>query len=342
MFTQTELDRQIYEEELQDFLPERMFDAHVHLWRKTDFARPLDPKTAAMMPGASRFPAFIREELDDALEILFPGKRCECLVFGTPLAEVDLKRANGYIQEVIAEREETYGLMLPDLGASAEALEEEVLEGGFVGFKPYWTFVEGKAKDTIRIVDMVTRAQLQVADRYGLIIMLHIPRPGRIADPVNVADLEEVCTEYPRAKIILAHVGRSYGRYFLEQAVDRIKGLENLYLDVAAVNEGEVVERLLEHVALSRVLYATDLPIALIRGKHLCVGRQCIFVTEESFAWSLSGKGPTRVQCTTMAYETVRALQWACEQRGLSRADVEKIFYGNGKGLVEQARAFRA
>ena len=32
LFTVTEHDRRVYEEELRDFLPEKIFDVHTHVW----------------------------------------------------------------------------------------------------------------------------------------------------------------------------------------------------------------------------------------------------------------------------------------------------------------------
>lgn len=38
--------------------------------------------------------------------------------------------------------------------------------------------------------------------------MLHIPRDGRLKDPVNLAQMMEIEEKYPKVKLIIAHVGR--------------------------------------------------------------------------------------------------------------------------------------
>ena len=40
--------------------------------------------------------------------------------------------------------------------------------------------------------------------------MLHISRPARLKDPVNLAQLLEIEEKYPNVKLIVAHIGRAY------------------------------------------------------------------------------------------------------------------------------------
>ena len=69
----------------------------------------------------------------------------------------------------------------------AEFLEKEVTEGGFAGLKPYLnrspSYIPG---NEVRIFDFLTHEHLRLADRHGWIVMLHIPRPGRLRDPLNL------------------------------------------------------------------------------------------------------------------------------------------------------------
>lgn len=61
--------------------------------------------------------------------------------------------------------------------------------------------------DETRIFDFLTKEQkeqLEVADRNGWIIMLHIPRPGRLKDKVNLAELMAIEEKYPNVKLIVA------------------------------------------------------------------------------------------------------------------------------------------
>jgi predicted TIM-barrel fold metal-dependent hydrolase len=239
---------------------------------------------------------------------------------------------NEYIGKEIKERGKYFGLFIPPIDANAKELVQKIEKWNFSGFKPYYTFVKDKNKDDIRIIDFVTQAQLEVANDKELLILLHIPRKERIADPANIEDIINICLSWPKAKIVLAHIGRSYGPYFLEKAIDKIKDLENLYYDLAAVNDGEVIELLLENVSPSKVIYGTDIPITLERGKHLCINRQCVFITRKKFGWSISDKN---LECTYFVYETIRAIKWAAKRRRLIPQEIEDIFYNNAKRLLK-------
>lgn len=326
------IDLAVYEEELKGFIPPKIFDFHIHLWGKKAFLKPLSGKIKASMPF-SHIKSFVLEDLEKTYDKLFPGIKWEGLIFGVPLIEMDLEIMNGYIKEILKkEKGKYFGLFIPSLELTANKLAQVVKEGNFFGFKPYYTMVKDKHKDEIRISDFVTPAQLEVTNDKGLVILLHLPRKDRIADPVNIEDLIRICRAYPKARIVLAHIGRSYGPYFLEKAIDKIKGLKNLYYDLAMVNDGEVIELLLENVSPSKVIYGTDIPIALERGKHLCINRQCVFITRKKFAWSISDKD---LECTYFVYETIRALKWATKRKRLSSKEIEDIFYNNAKSLLQ-------
>ncbi len=62
----------------------------------------------------------------------------------------------------------------------------------------------------IRIFDFLPPHQLDVLNRNGWVVMLHIPRDGRLGDPVNLAQMVEIEKNWPRVRVIIAHVGRAY------------------------------------------------------------------------------------------------------------------------------------
>ena len=92
-------------------------------------------------------------------------------------------------------------------------LEEEVTKGGFLGLKPYLSncppYIPAKE---IRIFDFLPHSHLEVVNRHGWIVMLHIPRDKRFRDEVNLAELREIDERYPNVKLIIAHIGRAYAK----------------------------------------------------------------------------------------------------------------------------------
>ena len=133
--------------------------------------------------GLRRWPAFghwltrdqyLGEDLSAEFGRLFPGRACSALLFPLPVADGDVAAMNRYLAGVVRAEERRYGLMIPPLDASAEELARQVAAGGFLGFKPYWTFA-GSDMRQVALDDFVTPAQLAAAHELGLIIMLHPP-----------------------------------------------------------------------------------------------------------------------------------------------------------------------
>ena len=83
LFTVTDYDKKVYEEELRDFLPDRMIDIHTHIWLES-----LRPKK--VLPGEVRrtvtWPDLVArdnsiEDLMETYRLMFPGKDVTPLIF---------------------------------------------------------------------------------------------------------------------------------------------------------------------------------------------------------------------------------------------------------------------
>lgn len=280
----TKDDLTIWREEIEELLPERIIDFHCHIWLRSHLPRGWSIESSEIPLPCDEFP------LDDLIRIeheLFPGREVKSVCFGLPVGEIDMAENNAYVSRS-SRRIGGHPLMMPPLDASVEELDEMVEEGGFIGFKPYWTFVRWKEREEVRIEDMVTEAQLEVANSRGLIILLHIPRRLRLADPDNLLSIEMIARRYPNLRLVIAHVGRSYCSWPAREGLDRLKDLENVYFDTAMVQNAVVYQLLFRKIGLSRILFGTDLPIAREKGRVVCVNGVNLFVTERRFPWSLS------------------------------------------------------
>jgi predicted TIM-barrel fold metal-dependent hydrolase len=218
-------------------------------------------------------------------------------------------------------------------------IEAEVRRGGHLGLKPYWSYVTHKAQADVTLEDMIPPGQRRVADRLGLILMVHIPRLGRLADPVNIAGLQRLCEECPDAKIIMAHFGRSY----FPEAIGDFHSLlryENLLVDFAMVQDWEVCETLINSFGPRRILFGLDMPVAQEKGKLISANGQRHFFTKRVRPWSIhNSAGSYRMTCTFYAYEIIRAFKKASDRTGLSREEIEAVFLTNALGVVGEVRA---
>ncbi|MBR5445567.1 MAG: amidohydrolase family protein, partial [Clostridia bacterium] len=199
-------DRYVYETELKNFLPQKFIDFHTHI-NLASF------NAYGSHNGGSTWTDLIADELpaEDLMRTyreLFPCQEVTPLVFGGCLTELD--QTNRYVYDM----RQKYGfptLYRSDYAMPADKLEEDVKKGGFLGLKPYLTNCPSyiPSKET-RIFDFLPHEHLQAADKNGWIVMLHIPRDGRLRDPVNLAQLLEIEEKYPGLKLVVAHIGRAY------------------------------------------------------------------------------------------------------------------------------------
>jgi len=332
-----QVDLPIYQREIEPILPPTFFDFHTHAWRRTDFSEPLSAESresASLVFVTDHFPF---PGLQDAFRRLFPGKSVECLSFGFPFPEMDVERNNQHIAEASRAGPGMSGLMLVRPEHGADYVRQQVVAGGFVGLKPYWAFVRGKAQNDVLLDDMLTDEHMRVADELGLIVLIHVPRAGRLPDPANLAGLHRLAKAFPRARMVLAHVGRSYCEWTVEQGLPAVLDLPNLYIDTTFIQNHSVFRFLFEHFDASRVLYGSDLPNSAVHGQVVCVNGVNLFVTRRAYAWSLSPEGET-LRCTYMAYESIRAIVRGADQAGLTTSDLEGVFYRNSRQLVDSVR----
>ena len=335
-FEYDEIDERVWREELDGFLPPRLFDFHGHVYLAEHVPSRARGRVNPSLPVVvTEYPHEVFAEVERRL---WPGREVKALVFGSVDPEVDLDSTNGYAAE--AARAHGWGaLMVPPMTDDAEALLSKVEAGGFLGFKPYWTFVTTKAQDEVTLQDMVTPAMREAADRAGLIVMTHIPRPGRLADPVNIAGLRRLCLEAPNAKVVLAHFGRAY----FPEAVGRglsLADIENLYPELSMIQDWEVIESVLTAFDRRKVLFGLDLPVAQEKGKLIGINGQRHFFTKRPHAWSAHVEpGAYEVRCTLFAYEMIRAIKKAAGRAGLSPSEVEDLFWNNAQRLVRSVES---
>ena len=333
----TEADRQIYERELRCFLPGRIFDAHVHLFDRT-----------CLHPDV-QFPAkhcyrkvggvFSLEQFLKWTAVLFPEQSFYLNAFGHPSYESDLDATASFAGRH-SDNRRFFGMALVSPRDTPEAVVRRVADNHLVGYKPYFTFVEGKDVSEITIHDMLPAPVMEVADQRGLAIMLHIPRPGRLADPVNQAQMIELCRRYPNTQIIFVHIGRAYYLSGLVGFLDGLAACPNAYIDTAMVNHERVLEYAFRKFPCERILFGSDAPIAFLRGKSVEINNQYAYLMGEDYEIGTSIYDARKtVIFTTFFYEQLRGIKLAAERANLSTREIENLFFHNASRLFHEVAA---
>jgi len=332
----TDLDRRIWAQELDDFVPQTVFDAHTHIYLWAFNTDP-DRDTGPYKLIGRDFPE-VSWALADAVDAaLMPGRRVERLAFPMPFPEpCDFDASNAYVAEQSALAPGSACLMLVHPGMTAAQIEAAVRDKGLIGLKPYFNYARAPDRAEASITDFLPEHQIAVADRFGLIVMMHLSKRAAIADPDNIAEINRLSEAYPRARWILAHCARSYSAWAIEAAATSIRGLPNVWYDTSTVCESDAFDALYTGVGLDRVMYGSDDMIGPMRGKYITFGHAWSHLSRENHDMRLGHCDP---RMTYIRYEQLRAMKRGARQIGLSQAQRNALFHDTARALVDAARA---
>ena len=334
----TDLDRQIFEEEIDPILPQKIFDIHTHVYLNEHIGP--DSPEREIIPFARLYRSVGWDDLVAADRLLLPGREVHRVAFGFPFRDVDFTKINQFTIEESRIDVESGAFLLVQPSMSSEAVEQQIVEEGFLGLKPYRLYSSTGDPDESCITDFLPEHQLQVADRFGLGIVLQLSKTKGVADEDNINDLERLSQKYARIKWIMAHCARSFYPQPLDRVGGRLAKLSNVYFDTAAVCEYASYDLVLDLVGPTRLLYGSDdLPACVDRGKYVTWGEGWMHGNEDSMIRAGLSHCDTRM--TFIRYEVLRALARAIRRHQLSNQEIESIFYANGASLVAGIRRDR-
>ena len=172
--------------------------------------------------------------------------------------------------------------------------------------------------------------------------MLHIPRDGRLKDPVNLAQLIEIEEKYPDVKLIVAHIGRAYAKEDIGNAFDILGKTKNMIFDFTANVCDDAIRACIEAVGTKRLIFGSDLPIATMRMYRIVDDGVYYNVVPRGLYGDVEGEPHMREsdenEITLMIYEQIRALKRVAIDLKLSDKDVENIMNCNAKRLINAVK----
>jgi hypothetical protein len=164
-------------------------------------------------------------------------------------------------------------------------------------------------------------------------------------DPVNIQQIIEIKKKYPNIKLIIAHIGRAYCPEDVGDAFEQLSVCPDLLFDFCANCCEPVFEQLIRAVGPKRMLFGSDMPILRIRTHRICENGKYINLvppglygdpSQDSHLREVSAQEAEKI--TFFMYEEIYAMKQACKACGLNSGDVEDMFYGNAKRLIDEVR----
>lgn len=321
-----DLDRKIYAEELAPRLPKKILDVHVHIFAKKDFPADFSfpPRSCSARFGGEFTISMWRELMKE----LLPEQEVHLNSFAMP----HLLANRDHFPEGAGEGDYVNVLISPD--DPAEIVEQRLDRAHAVGVKPYLNLaaaVFNKKANDVEVMDMVSKEQLEMLNRRKKSMTFHIPRSARFADPLNQKQMIELCENYPDIRIIFAHIGRAYFmRNIYESNLKEFVKYPNVYFDTAMLNHEGVIKYTLDNFPPERLLFGTDAPISLLRGKSVEINNQYAYLMGEDYEVGTSmvdTKGA--IKFTTFFYEQLRTMVNVVPERYLSA-----VLFDNANNLL--------
>ncbi|WP_040351705.1 amidohydrolase family protein [Blastopirellula marina] len=320
----TEHDQRIWDEELEEFVPSRIFDAHIHLFDRSHVGPEhpcgwLNSDLATIRAWAER---------------LYPGREVHFLVLGTPVYGIDVQQHAQWQIEQVRQDPLSRVNRLVTPACTCEEILCDVQQAGVIGLKPYRIFSQTGDIAECRIQEFFTDAQLSLADEHGLWVTMHLSRFNGAADEENLRDLEEyTLRRYPGIKWILAHCARSFTYWPIRQAIERLRELPNIWYDVSAVTDVRPLITLFSQEDTRRILFGSDgVDATYFHGQYAALGRawQALDVSQHRLSFPHCDGRPILA-----IYEQLLSMKHAAEIVGLSKEAISEIFWGNAVKALE-------
>ena len=320
-------------QKLSAFIPEKIFDIHAHLFETAYLPNIAAPGSIFAECGASAN----RESYERFQCPLYPGvKRLRLNLVSAPDGSMSDRsnghraRSHAFLIKHLEQNPEDVGeaFVLPD--DTDQDINSLLAHPHIKGFKCYHLAAASRPTWQAEIEEYLPESAWRAADERRLCITLHMVKDAALADPGNLRYIREKARQYPYARLILAHAARGFAAWTALEGVKRLSDFANITFDVSAVCEPTAIFAVLQAAGSGRVLWGSDFPVSMFRGK-------CISLAD-TFLWltgSLLEKlgVPEAEKANLVGVENLNALMQACDMLQLGRGDVENIFYHNAMRL---------
>jgi glutamate-1-semialdehyde 2,1-aminomutase len=318
-------DFEFFRRELDGFVPERVFDAHAHLYELAHWG-----PDCPVEPGP---PAVTLAQFRTEMDRLMPGRKLSGLFFGVGLSEEWREASNQFVAQEVATDGSSRGSLIVSPAQDPELVRQEVKRNRWAGLKVYHTFASRRDTWNAEVREYLAEEHVRIAHEEGLAITLHMVKERAIADPANQEGIRYYCQKYPNMRMILAHAARGFNPFHTIEGIRALAGLRNLWCDSSAVTEAGGFEAIIETLGHDRLLWGSDFPVSHLRGRCVAIGDSFLWLYEDTLDWEHVA-AYSKVRPFFVGHESLRALRLALRRMKLSDTQIEDIFYYNAQRML--------
>ena len=335
----TEVDRAFWGEHLEDWLPRRIVDAHVHVANRAHRVEEVAEQERRRYWVSEVTDIMDAPTADRCYARCYPGRDVSLVAMGHPSLKYDIAASNEYVRAESLKRG-WHGLALLRPEWTADEAAAELAKPGVIGFKPYYSMLpsDKDPRDGLiesSIFEFLPRHILEVLDDRCAWLTLHPPKADRLPHPENIREIKEIHRRYPNIVLVIAHLGRCYTEPHAREGIPPFADDARIYFDNSGVFNPATHRIALETLGPERILYGTDSPVFFMRGRRQWQGRQYINRTNRPFHFNREREAPEiEAGYTLYIYEALLTLKKLFEEFGLGRESVEAVFHGNAERLL--------
>lgn len=315
---------------LNDFLPDRIFDTHAHLF------------DTALMPSLTNTDRLVcswdtyREEMSPLLcnpkelrinAIVFPDAKMADRNNGT------IEKSDAFIIEQLNKCPTNVGEIIVHPDDTEEELEARLVHPNIRGFKCYHNLSGIEVTWDATIDQYLPESAWAVANRRKMVITLHMVRDHALADPENLNYIRAMAKKYPDAVLILAHCARSFASWTAVESVACVADLDNVWFDFSAVCESPAMLQILKKAGVKRCMWGSDYPVCRGRGKCISLADSFYWIYQrdlDNFA------SKTRMNSYLIGTENLMAVRQAFMLGDFGQQAVEDFFFNNAVTLFSR------
>lgn len=312
----------------RDFLPRRVIDAHVHLYQRHNIPHSYNPNGVFCRESAT-VDTYIAD-----VSPFFPNVE-QFGVHAFPMPDVDMndksntlrESANQHILTQAQTHPLTAGSVYVMQGDTKEDIARMVESDAIRGIKCYWFSAGNPNGEECSIGQYLPESAWEIANAKRMPIVLHMMHPHALSDERNLTYILAMTKKYPQAQLILAHCARAFAPWTVVKSVRALSDRENIWFDSAAICEPSPMMACMLTHAERRLLWGTDYPICLNRGKVISIGSR--------FHWLIGDQIPTSASPSTVLAESLLALYQSALLLDLDQTQIDRIFYHNAAELLK-------
>ena len=307
-------------ERYREFIPKRVFDAHMHLYCSGSVPSFYGMNDAFLQDSIT--PDTYRSDMQKILH----GAEIRLNMIPMPdpiLSENDSgmrKKVNQYVSSFSQNGRGDCASLYVLPTQTEEQIAKEVDELGVRALKCYCYAAKKANVEALAVGEFLPEAAWYVANEKSLPIILHLMRPAALSDADNFSYITAHAAKYPNAKLILAHCARGFASWTAVSKIRALEDCENVWFDLAAICEPAPIMAAILENAGKKTMWGSDYPICMHRGRAVSIGNSQDWLMGQNYS------GPER---TYIAIENLNAFYQAALLLQLDQKQIDSIFYDN-------------